>query len=208
MDSRYLQRQFELLEFCTNVYHSGLRSTSVNGALYEDALIKYLREDVPELGFYKGQIIDGEIVKSKQIDIIVTKKGITQPDFLKGFSDVVNLVGRNDALAAIELKKWCQPKMIEPDGVIPRDCKKFKRDFPELKYFFVAFRNRDRLNSTDRNWHSIIDDLETDGNYCFAGNTRKKDHDWETPWNDKVRLLHKEYWGQYEALITTLKSMK
>ena len=126
----YDKKQIELVEFAARVYHSGLRHKGINGALYEDKLISFLRNDIPELTFYKGQIRDNQS-SSSQFDIIICKKETVQFDFLKDVNDIVNIVDRKDCFGVIEIKKWGNPKMISEDGQIQLAYNSFKENHGE-----------------------------------------------------------------------------
>ncbi len=204
----YNRRQIELVEFTARVYHSGLRHKGINGSLYEDKLINFLRRDIPELNFYKGQIRDNES-SSPQYDIIICKNGFVQPDFLQGVNDFVNIVDKNDCLGVIELKKSGFPKMISEEGVIQQAYNSFKDKFPELNYFFVCLRFNDRVKKTENNWINLIDKLKTDGNFCFFGKSNDKDRECEFPWIQNTDLIekHKNYLGQYQQLIMAIKKL-
>jgi hypothetical protein len=202
--NKYTTRQFEMVEFSEKVYHAGLRHKSINGALYEDLLITYLREDVPELSFYKGQIDNGHNSRSSQMDVIVCRKDTPELDFIKQVSPFVNLVPRKDCLGVIELKKWGQPSMIRHNGTINDAYDKFKAEYPELKFLFVSFRYKDRKHDTLNNWHTLYRELKADGAYPFSG--RVTNNEWE-PWSDPHLNFHKEYFGQYERLVNDLKGL-
>lgn len=205
-NNRYNLRQLELVEFSEQVYHSKLRHKGINGSLYEDILIKYLREDIPELNFFKGQIIDNEET-SAQYDIIICKKGTLQAPFLSKVTPYVSIVKRNDCLGVIELKKWGNPKMIGESGVISSAYKKFKDCFPELKYFFLCFRFKDRKYKIKNNWAILEQKLLTDGNFCFFGRSDVKDKEWEFPWLIDRFDKHENYLGEYEELIEEIRSI-
>ena len=190
-----------MVEFSERVYHTGLRHKGINGALYEDLLIKYLREDVPELSFYKGQIKNGANSRSSQMDVIICRKDTPELDFIKEVSPFVNLVPRKYCLGVIELKKWGQPSMIRENGSINDACNKFKDEYPELQYLFLSFRYKDRIRSTSNNWQTLHHELNTDGAYCFAG--RVTNNEWE-PWSQEHIHFHKYYFGQYERLVKDL----
>lgn len=101
--NKYKLRQIELVEFGERVYHLGLRHKGINGSLYEDILIKYLREDIPEFTFFKGQLKSDEKI-SPQYDILICKKETKQPEFLTEISNIISVINPNDCLAVIELK--------------------------------------------------------------------------------------------------------
>lgn len=205
--NKYDRRQFEMVEFSERVYHAGLRHKGINGALYEDCLIKYLREDVPELSFYKGQIQnEATNSRSSQMDVIICKKSTPILDFVSSVSPFVNLVPRKDCLGVIELKKWGQPSMIREGGAINKAYDRFKLNYPELQYLFVSFRFKDRIRKVENCWSALLPELKADGAYCFAGRVQKKEPEWEFPWSDYLTDSHQEYFGQYERLILKLKS--
>jgi len=205
---RYNLRQLEIVEFSERVYHEGLRHKGINGSLYEDILIKFLREDLPDLCFFKGQIRD-ERYLSSQFDIIITKKNTQQTEFIKSVNPYVSIVERDKALGVIELKKWGNPKMISQGGKIDTEYQKFKRHFPELDYLLVCLRFKDRINKTHNNWESLKDNIQSDGKYCFFGRVSDKNQEWIFPWI-KNKVLQKEnemYLNQYEKLIEQIKTL-
>lgn len=205
---RYNLRQIEIVEFSERVYHEGLRHKGINGSLYEDILIKFLREDLPDFCFYKGQIRD-ERYFSSQFDIIIAKKNTQQTEFIKSINPYVSIVERDKALGVIELKKWGNPKMISQGGKIDTEYQKFKRHFPELDYLLVCLRFKDRINKTSNNWESLKDNIQSDGNYCFFGRVSDKNQEWIFPWI-KNKVLQKEneiYLNQYEKLIEQIKTL-
>lgn len=201
-------RQIELVEFAAQVYHAGLRHKGINGTLYENKLIKFLREDIPELDFYRGQI-KSENSRSPQYDILICKKGTRQLEFLKDVDPLVNIVDKADCLGAIELKKWGNPKMIDSEGAISNAYKEFKRNFPDLNYFFVSLRFKDRKRLKDRNWKELSRGLLTDGNFCFFGNVYDSDREWEFPWIENKKLIERndDYLGEYKRLIEKIKTL-
>lgn len=201
-------RQIQIVEFAARVYHSGLRHTGINGALYENKLIQYLREDIPELDFFRGQIIKDQ-TSSSQYDILICKKGSEQKEFLRSVDPFVNIVDHADCLGVIELKKWGNPKMISKNGPIVMAYKKFKKKFPRLSYLFVTLRFKDRKKLIDRNWKELSKDLEVDGKFCFFGNVSHSDKEWEFPWTDNNKLIEKnsEYLRQYELLTKEIKNI-
>lgn len=201
-------RQIQLVEFAARVYHSGLRHKGINGTLYENKLIQYLREDIPELDFFRGQIRN-ERTSSSQYDILICKKGSEQKEFLKSVDPYVNIVDHSDCLGVIELKKWGNPKMISKNGPIDEAYKKFKNEFPSLEYLFVTLRFKDRKRLTERNWKELSKDLGFDGKFCFFGNVYHSDKEWEFPWieNDKLIEKNSEYLGEYEKLIKKIKTL-
>jgi hypothetical protein len=201
-------RQIQIVEFAARVYHSGLRHTGINGTLYENKLIQYLREDIPELDFFRGQIKNDQ-TSSSQYDILICKKGCEQEDFLKSVDPFVNIVNQADCLGVIELKKWGNPKMIAKNGTIDQAYKKFKTEFPRLSYLFVTLRFKDRKTIVDRNWKELSKELEVDGKFCFFGNVYHSDKEWEFPWTHNNKLIEKntEYLKQYELLIREIKNI-
>jgi len=201
----YTKRQIELVEFSEMVYHNGLRHKAINGSLYEDKLIRYLRNDIKEFSFFKGQIKDNYST-SLQYDIIICRKETIQLDFLKNVNEVINIVDRKDCYGVIELKKWGNPKMLDENGKIKESYVIFKNKFPELKYFFVCLRFKDRkLNKN--NWFSLETQLKTDGNFCFFGNVGNQE--WKFPWNENQKLIedNKHYFGEYKKLIDEIKNV-
>lgn len=206
--SRYNLRQLEIVEFSERVYHEGLRHKGINGSLYEDILIKFLREDLPDLCFFKGQIRD-ERFFSSQFDIIIAKKKTPQTEFIKRINPYVSIVKRDKALGVIELKKWGNPKMISKGGKIDTEYQKFKSQFPELEYLFVCLRFKDRINKTHNNWESLKDKIQTDGSYCFFGRVSNKNKEWIFPWIKNETLLKENeiYLNQYEKLIEQIKNV-
>ena len=207
----YDKRQIEIVEFAEQVYHSGLRHKGLNGSLYEDKLILYLREDIQDFSFFKGQIIyeEGKERKiSTQMDIIICKKRTQQLDFLKSTSNVINVVNLVDCLGVIELKKWGNPKMISKTGIIQKSYNEFKRLFPKLSYFFVSLRFKDRKFKTENNWTNLSRLLTTDGNYCFYGRVNDNDREWEFPWKMNNINKQSEYFGQYKDLVKNIKELK
>jgi hypothetical protein len=203
----YQKRQLEIVQFSERVYHECLRHKALNGALYEDMIINYLRKDVPEYCFYKGQINEGDQQISEQFDVIVCKKGTEQPFFLKNINPYIAPVKMNQALAVIEIKKWGQPSMIRRSGSINQACDKFKSQYPKLKYFFLSIRFKDRKNTISNNWEQLQKELKTDGSFCFYGNVDDDAPEWDFPWRAEIIERHKRFFGQYEALITTLEKL-
>ncbi|RLD55957.1 MAG: hypothetical protein DRJ01_15920 [Bacteroidetes bacterium] len=205
---KYNLRQLEIVEFSEKVYHEGLRHKGINGSLYEDILIKFLREDLPNLCFFKGQIKDKRYFSS-QFDIIIAKKTMQQTEFIKSINPYVSIVKREQALGVIELKKWGNPKMISPGGKIDTEYQKFKRHFPELDYLLVCLRFKDRINTTHNNWESLKDNIQTDGSYCFFGRVSDKNKEWIFPWIKNETLLKENeiYLNQYEKLIEQIKNV-
>ena len=206
----YNKRQLEIVEFSERVYHEGLRHKGLNGSLYEDFFITYLRSDLPELDFYKGQILTkGEIKNetSAQYDIIVCKKGTEQKSFLDGITSMINLVSPNDVRGVIELKKWANPKMINRDGVVNRSYQIFKKSFPNLDYLFVCLRFKDRITIGQNRWHGLNGDLEMKGKYCFYGNVDHLNKEWVFPWTEDRFERYKVYMGEYERLIRELRTL-
>lgn len=208
-DKKYNLRQIEIVEFASRVYHAGLRHKSINGSLYEDILIKYLREDLPSLCFFKGQIKSAE-KSSQQFDIIIAKPNTEQTEFLRNVNPYVSMVEREKVLGVIELKKWANPKMISVGGKIDNEYQKFKKEFPELDYIFVCLRFKDRLYKTSNNWINLKDNLNVDAKYCFFGRVSDKNKEWEFPWTEnKTNLLkeNEQYLNQYKELITRIKTL-
>ena len=205
---KYNSRQLEIVEFSERVYHEGLRHKGINGSLYEDILIKFLREDLPELSFFKGQIRDGRHFSS-QFDIIIAEKETQQTEFIKSINPYVSVVDRKQALGVIELKKWGNPKMISQNGKIDTEYQKFKQYFPELTYLLVCLRFKDRINKTHNNWKSLKNNIQSDGSFCFFGRTSHKNKEWIFPWNENKILLseNKLYLNQYEKLIEKIKTL-
>lgn len=207
----YNKRQIEIVEFAEQVYHSGLRHKGINGSLYEDKLISYLREDIVNYTFFKGQIISGEGKErdiSTQIDIIICKKGTKQLDFLKSTSQIINAVNLKDCLGVIEVKKWGFPKMISVNGNIEKSYNNFKNKYPELSYFFVSLRFKDRKTKKGYNWTELSKSLNTDASFCFYGRVDDAEKEWEFPWEAHNIDKHSEYFGQYENLIHKIKELK
>lgn len=203
---RLKRRQLEIVQFAAQVYHLGLGHKGINGALYENKLIKFLREDIPELDFFKGQI-KTTTSTSPQYDVIVCKKGTPHSQFLSEVDPLVNIVDEANCLAVIELKKWATPKMITPEGSISNAYRKFKDNFPHLSYLFVCLRFKDRKRLKERNWKALSTGLLTDGNFCFFGNVDNSDSEWEFPWSENVKLIKKNetYLGEYGRLIEKIK---
>lgn len=201
-------RQIQIVEFAARVYHSGLRHKGINGTLYENKLIQYLREDIPELDFFRGQIKHAQ-TRSSQYDILICKKDCEQKQFLKDVDPFVNIVDHKDCLGVIELKKWGNPKMISENGSIAIAYQKFKREFPGLSYLFVTLRFKDRKNLVHRNWKELSKNLNVDGKFCFFGNVFRSDKEWEFPWVDNDRLIDKnqQYLRQYESLIEKIRGI-
>ncbi|TRX34976.1 hypothetical protein FNW52_12605 [Flavobacterium sp. ZT3R18] len=199
-------RQIELVEFSEKIYHSGLRHTGMNGSLYEDIFIQFLREDLPQFAFFKGQIVH-ENITSLQYDIMICKKETPHEEFLRKVNPYVNIVNRKNCLGVIELKKWSFPKMILSDGVIQNSYTSFKNSFPELKYFFVSLRFKDRKNDLQKTWINLKTQLNTDGNFCFFGRTEPKDEEWLFPWRTEIINKHEAYFGEYENLIQTISDI-
>jgi hypothetical protein len=205
---KYNLRQLKIVEFSERVYHEGLRHKGINGSLYEDILIKFLREDLPDLCFFKGQIID-ETRSSSQFDIIIAKKGTQQTEFIKNINPYVSIVEKEQALGVIELKKWGNPKMISQGGKIDTEYQKFKKNFTELDYLLVYLRFKDRINKTHNNWESLKENIKADGKYCFFGRVSDKNKEWIFPWTEnKVLLKENEiYLNEYENLIERIKTL-
>jgi hypothetical protein len=204
----YNRRQIELVEFSEKVYHNGLRHTGINGGLYEDILIKYLREDIPELTFFKGQIRTDNNTSS-QYDIIICKKNTLQKDFLKEINPYINIVDREDCLGVIEVKKWANPKMISCTGDINRSCELFRSVFLDLKYMFVCFRFKDRKKVEGNSWENCKSSLNVNGKFCFWGNTYPIDKEWEFPWIDNKLLIerNRSYSGEYHNLVKSINNL-
>lgn len=207
-EKKYNLRQLEIVEFSERVYHEGLRHKGINGSLYEDILIKFLREDLPEFCFFKGQIRE-ERNFSSQFDIIIAKNTTQQTEFIKSINPYVSIVEREQALGVIELKKWGNPKMISKGGKIDTEYRKFKQYFPELDYLLVCFRFKDRINKTHNNWESLKENIQADGKYCFFGRASDKNKEWIFPWiENKVLLKENElYLNEYENLIKRIKTL-
>lgn len=204
----YNKKQLELVEFSEMVYHSGLRNKGINGSLYEDRLIQLLRNDIPEFSFFKGQIRINE-KSSSQFDVIICNKETRQLEFLKDISETINVVNKQNCLGVIELKKWGNPQMISNDGVIQKAYESFKTIYPELKYYFVCLRFKDRKNKTYTNWHKLEKELKTDGNFCFWGRVDKQNEEWNFPWINNLEYIqqNKIYFGEYERLVETIKNV-
>lgn len=204
----YSRRQIELVEFSEKVYHKGLRHTGINGCLYEDILLKYLREDIPEFTFFKGQIRTDNN-SSPQYDIIICKKDTPQKDFLKEINPYINIVEREDCLGVIEVKKWAYPKMISCAGDINRSYELFNAVFPNLKYIFVCFRFKDRKKGGDNVWEICKSELLINDKFCFWGNVHHIDSEWVFPWIENKPLIERNssYLGEYENLINTIKNL-
>ncbi len=205
---KYNIRQFEIVEFSARVYHSGLRHKSINGSLYEDLLIKYLREDLPNLCFFKGQIKNEE-KSSQQFDIIIAKPNTEQNEFLRQVNPYVSMVERNNVLGVIELKKWANPKMISEGGKIDNEYRKFKEEFSELEYIFVCLRFKDRIHKTSNNWVNLKNKVSADSKFCFFGRVADKNKEWEFPWSKNSVLLkeNEQYLNQYKELIMRIKTL-
>lgn len=207
----YNFRQFKLVEFSEQVYHEGLRHTGINGSLYEDCLIRFLRKDIPEFEFYKGQIKvannNSKTDKQRQIDVMICKKGTGQKKFLQEVSDIINIVEPSECIGIIELKKWAHPDMIRINGDIYNAHIEFKERYDKIPYFFVCLRFKDRKRKKEANWTELSKPLITDGNFCFCGNTAKKDQDKFPPWSSEVIDKHRAYWGEYEQLVSTIKKL-
>ncbi|MBE7654019.1 hypothetical protein [Tenacibaculum finnmarkense] len=205
---KYNLRQLEIVEFSERVYHEGLRHKGINGSLYEDILIKFLREDLPDLCFFKGQIRDNRNYSS-QFDIIIAKNTTKQTEFIKSINPYVSIVEKGQALGVIELKKWGNPKMISQGGKIDIEYQKFKKNFPELDYLLVCLRFKDRINKTDNNWESLKENIQADGKYCFFGRVSDKNKEWVFPWTENKVLLkeNENYLNEYENLIERIKTL-
>lgn len=186
----YSNRQIELVEFSEKVYHKGLRHKGINGCLYEDILIKYLREDIPELTFYKGQIRTVKDISS-QYDIIICKRNTLQKDFLKEINPYINIVEEEDCLGVIELKKWGYPKMISTLGNINGCYHQFKSRYPNLAYIFVCFRFKDRKKNNDKTWEICKSELLINDKFCFWGNVYHEDEEWIFPWKNNEKMICK-----------------
>jgi len=206
--NNHSRRQIEIVEFAAKVYHSGRRHTGINGTLYENKLLQYLRADVPELDFYRGQIRNDK-ESSSQYDIIICKKGVKQEKYLEEVDLNVNIVDKSDCYGVIELKKWAHPKMISENGPINIAYKKFNIEFPSLKYLFVTFRFKDRKKLINKNWYVLSKSLDIDDKFCFFGNVYNSDEEWKFPWNKQSRVIERNnhYLGEYERLIGTLKDI-
>ena len=205
---KYNLRQLQIVEFSERVYHEGLRHKGINGSLYEDVLIKYLREDLPNLCFFKGQI-KNEDKSSQQFDIIIAKPNTEQTKFLRQVNPYVSMVQRANVLGVIELKKWGNPKMISKGGSIDKEYHKFKKQFEELEYIFVCLRFKDRIFKTANNWKSLKNDISADAKYCFFGRSTHKNKEWKFPWSKNSVLLeeNQQYLNQYEQLILRIKTL-
>lgn len=197
-------RQVEIVEFSEKVYHLGLRHKGINGSLYEDLFIQILREELPHLAFYKGQIRGG-IKSSPQYDIMICKKDTPQPDFLRKVSSFVNIVDQQNCYGVIELKKWASPKMISKTEEIQHACNEFKKRHPKLKYYFVTLRFKDRKNGQD-NWTTLKSELEVDDKFCFFGRTEHSDKEWE-PWTPELIKKHEAYNGEFERLVEVISNI-
>ena len=198
-------KQIEIVEFSEKIYHLGLRHKGINGSLYEDYLIQILKNEIPELSFYKGQLYEDNKT-SAQYDIIICKKETPEIELLKNVNPIINLVHPNDCLGVIELKKWAYPSMIKSDGQIQLAYNKFKLDYPELKYIFVSLRFKDRLNG-NQNWNTLKTNLNIDAKFCFFGNTYYKDREWE-PWTKELINKNSNYNGEFEGLINYIRNLK
>lgn len=205
--SYFDRRQLEIVEFSEQVYHAGLRHKGINGSLYEDFFINYLREDVKDLKFYKGEIKTEKPTESSQYDIIICKPVTKIASFLIPVTSFVNIVEEKNVLGVIEIKKWCHPKMIETDGIINKSYYTFKSKFPNLKYFFLTFRYKDRVKINKRNWHQINTQLLADNKFCLFGNTNDSFKEWEFPWMDDCFENHQPYLGQYQKLIEVINNL-
>jgi hypothetical protein len=203
----YQKRQIEIAEFSERVYHECLRHKGLNGSLYEDLIINYLRTDVPEYSFFKGQINEGHQKISEQFDIVVCKKGFEQPNFLKKVNPYISPVSQDQALAVIEIKKWGHPSMIRTEGAINRAFDKFKSHYPTLKYFFLSIRFKDRKRYSHNNWEQLQKELKADGSFCFYGSVDEDAPEWIFPWREEIIERHKRFSGQYESLINAIKSL-
>ena len=201
------RRQIGLVEFSEKIYHLGLRHKGINGNLYEDIFIKFLREDLPQFSFYKGQILKDSFTSS-QYDIIVCDKQTPHLEFLREVNPYINIVEEKHCLAVIELKKWGHPKMISNDGIIQISYKNFKSVFPNIKYFFVCLRFKDRKNFHGQTWLSLKNRLKTDGNFCFFGRTDVNDMEWITPWKEELINKNEAYFGEYERLLSLIAECK
>ncbi|MFN8286917.1 MAG: DUF6602 domain-containing protein [Chitinophagales bacterium] len=211
MLSYYDQRQFKIVEFAEQVYHAGLRHSALNGSLYEDFLIKYLREDVPNKTFFKGQIysrLNNGNTTSSQFDIMICKEGTEQKDFLKNISKFINIVDVENVYGVIELKKWANPKMISFEGPINEAYSRFSREFPQLTYLFVALRFKDRKFDTNKHWRTLSSSLQPENKFCLYGRTDHSYKEGKFPWDENQFETHKNYLGQYEKLISSIKSLR
>jgi hypothetical protein len=206
--NKYDIRQIELVEFGEQVYHSGLRHKGINGNLYEDILIKYLREDIPELSFFKGQIRTDNI-SSNQYDILICKKDTKQLAFLKDISNNINVINPDDCLAVVELKKCAYPRVVSSGGAINVACKNFKKSFSNLKYVFVCFRFEEGKNKIENTWKNHKHSTYTDDCFCFWGNVFSEDQEWDFPWINNRKLIQRnhKYLGEYERLINYIRKL-
>ncbi|MFT3796552.1 DUF6602 domain-containing protein [Flavobacterium sp.] len=200
--------QVKIVEFGERVYHNGLRHKSGNGTLYEDLLISLLRKDIPELNFYRGQINDDK-KSSSQYDIIICKSNTPQIDFLIGINSNVNVVKTSDCLGVIELKKYATPSMIAENGPIDFACKKFKTEYPDLKYFFICLRFKERKKKIEHNWDALKNLFSSDQKFCFWGNVYDEDDEWNFPWINNPKLINRnrKYLGEYERLIKEIRNL-
>lgn len=198
------KRQIEIVEFSEKIFHSGLNHKGLNGSLYEDLFLKILREEIPELDFYKGQIREMD-KSSPQYDIVICRKDTPKIDFLQKVNPLINLVPLKDCIAVIELKKWANPKMISPDGDIQKAYSKFKAAYPHLKYFFVAIRFKDRKTGNS-NWQNLKHGLNVDGKFCFFGRTDLINREWIYPWTDELISKFEAYYGEFERLINDIRN--
>lgn len=204
----YARRQIELVEFSEKVYYNGLRHKGINGCLYEDIFIKYLREDIPELAFFKGQIKTGTKTSS-QYDIIICKNRTPQKDFLKGINPYINIVEQADCLGVIELKKWGHPKMISTLGNINNCYQQFNGKHSNLTYIFVCFRFKDRKKSNYKTWEVCKSELLFNDKFCFWGNVHHENSEWIFPWKDNEKMINTNsyYLGEYHELIKTISKL-
>lgn len=205
---KYNLRQLEIVEFSERVYHEGLRHKAINGSLYEDILIKYLREDLPNLCFFKGQIKNKE-KSSQQFDIIIAKPNTEQTEFLQKVNPYVSMVELENVLGVIELKKWANPKMISKGGKIDIEYHKFKKEFKELEYILVCLRFKDRIHKTSNNWENLKENISADAKYCFFGRVSDKNKEWQFPWSKNSVLLkeNEQYLDQYLELVMRIKTL-
>lgn len=201
------KRQKELVEFCERVHEIGIRHTGLSGSLCEDALLRYLRKDIPEMQFYKGHIKKSDLIGKPypQLDIIICKNNYVPNKKLKRISDVINIVPIEHVKGVIEVKKWAYPKMV---GSINTSFKMLRREIgTSMPCFFVTFRFHDSKKNKARNWDHVRAKFKHVDPYCFFGqySTEAKNlYPWEEGcWKNFSRDCR--YSGQYARLVQNIK---
>lgn len=206
----YNQIQKDLVRICEEAHYHGVRHKGLSGALCEDALIRVLKEEFPNLGINRGVIkFDssklGNDLKtqdlSTQFDIVIYKN---KPFYI---SEGVVVIERQNTLAVIEVKKWIHPNENSRADNLIRNNKKVKNILGDIPLFLVAYRAYTPLDLYIWNHRFIkygVDDV-----FIFFGNYSSEKGKNFYPWEEKIweNFEKSPFAGELERLIGSINNL-